>query len=97
MNSLSKFAVFLFGGALVLVGLFVFFSGSVALPTRAPPRQFHFNGLALFLLGLSPLVAGLLSIAIARGLAQRESRATQLFIVVSIAALGLAFALAHKA
>ncbi len=97
MFSLSKLAVFLFGSALALAGLFILFSGGVSLPTRQPPRQFHFSGLSLLLLGLSPLVAGLLSLAIARGMVHRDSKATQLAIGVSILLLGLAFVLAPKA
>ncbi len=97
MFTLSKLAVILFGSALALLGLFVLLSSGVSLPTRHPPRQFHFSGFSLFLLGLSPLVAGLLSLAIARGSVHRESKATQLAIGISIVSLGLAFILAPKA
>ena len=97
MSSLSKLAVTLFGSALALTGLYILLSGGISLPTRQPPRQFHFSGFSLFLLGLSPLVAGLLSLAIARGSVHRESKATQLAIGISIASLGLAFVLAPKA
>lgn len=97
MSNLSKLAVTLFGSALALLGLFVLLSGGVSLPTRQPPRQFHFSGLSLFLLGLSPLIAGLLSLVIARGSVHGESKATQFAIGISIASLGLAFVLASKA
>ena len=97
MSSLSKLAVTLFGSALALAGLYILLSGGVSLPTRQPPRQFHFGGFSLFLLGLSPLVAGLLSLALSRGAVHRESKATQLAIGVSIASLGLAFVLVDKA
>ena len=90
MSSLSKLAVIVFGSALAMAGMFILFSGGVSLPTRQLPRQFHFTGLSLFLLGLSPLVAGLLSLAIARGSIHRESKATQAAIAISITSLGLA-------
>lgn len=96
MSNLSKLAVILFGSALALLGLLILLSGGVALPTRHPPRQFHFSGLSLFLLGVSPLVAGLLSLAIARGAVHRESKVTQLAIGISIFSLGLAFIVASK-
>lgn len=96
MSGLPKFMVVFCGTALALLGLFILFSGGVSLPTRQPPRQFHFSGLSLLFLGFSPLVAGITSLAVAHGLVQRESRATQLAIVVSLATLGAAFLAAHK-
>jgi hypothetical protein len=96
MFSLSKFATIVFGSGLALLGLYILLSGGVSLPTRQPPKQFHFRGLSLFLLGMSPLVAGLLSLALARGVVHRESRFTQFAIGTSIIALGLAFVLATK-
>jgi len=97
MSNLAKLAVILFGAAMALLGLFILLSGGVSLPTRQPPRQFHFSGFSLFLLGLSPLVAGLLSVAIARGSVHRESRATQVVIGVSILSLLLALVMAPTA
>ncbi len=97
MSNLSKLAVILFGTAMALLGLFILLSGGVSLPTRQPPRQFHFSGLSLFLLGLSPLVAGLLSLAIARGSVPRESKATQVAIGLSILSLLLALVMAPTA
>jgi hypothetical protein len=96
MSNQSRLALIFFGSALALLGLYVLFSGGVSLPTRQPARQFHFRGVSLLLLGLSPLVAGLLSLAIARAVVHLESRATQFAIGISIASLGLAFFLAHK-
>ena len=97
MSSGSKLVVLVFGSALGLLGLLVLFSGGVSLPTRHPPRRFHFSGLSLLLLSLPPLVVGLLSLAVARGYLQRESRAARHAVGISIICLGLAFALAHKA
>ncbi len=96
MSVLTKLAIVVFGISLALVGVFVLLSGGVTLPTRQPPRQFHFGGLSLFLLGVSPLVAGITTLAIARGDLHRESKATQIAVGVSIAVLGLAFMLAGK-
>ena len=84
-----------FGAALVLLGLFILFSGGIALPTRQPSAQLHFRGVALMCLGLSPLVAGGTVIAIARERLDRESRTVHLAIVVSTGALGLALLLAN--
>jgi hypothetical protein len=97
MSVVSRLFVILFGTALVLAGLYIVFSGGVSLPTRQPPRQFHFQGLSLWLLGLSPLLAGGASIAVARGSVLRNSIATQWAVGASLAALGLAFVLATKA
>ena len=98
MSSWSKLSVFLFGSGLALLGLFVLLSGGGgALPTRQPPQQLNFSGFSLFLLGFSPLVAGLLSLAIVRGIVDRESKVTQLLVGISIVSLGLAFVMAHKA
>lgn len=96
VSALTKLAIVAFSVSLALVGLFVLLSGEVTLPTRQPPRQFHFGGLSLFLLGASPLVAGITTLAVARGNLHRESSATQIAVGVSIAALGLAFVLARK-
>lgn len=97
MSSLSKPVVILFGAALVLLGLFILFSGGVSLPTRQPPRHFHFSGFSLFLLGLSPLVAGLLSLAGAGGWVRQESKAAQWGIGISILSLILALVMAPTA
>ena len=97
MSNLSKLAVILFGTAMALLGLFILLSGGISLPTRQPPQQFHFSGFSLFLLGLSPLVAGLLSVAIARGSVHRESKATQVAIGLSILSLLLALVIAPTA
>lgn len=97
MSSVTKTAVVLFGSALALLGLMAWFSGGTTLPTREPLVHFHFRGFALFLLGLSPLVAGALCVAVARGIVQRDSRLTQLALAFAMAALGLAFVMAPKA
>lgn len=93
---LSMLAVLLGGSALILTGLYVLSSGGMSLPTRHPPQQFHFSGLSLFLLGLPPLVAGVLSLAIGCGFVHRESKTTHWAILISIASLCLAFILAPK-
>jgi hypothetical protein len=97
MSTLSKLPSLLFGAALVLLGLFTFFSGGISLPTRSPPSEFRFGGMPLFFLGLSPFVAGLLSLALAGGFVHRESRTTRWAIGVSFVALALAFLLAPTA
>ncbi len=96
MTRSSKVALTVFGAALMLLGAFIWLRGEVTLPTRHPPRAFHFNGLSLFLLGSSPFGAGLLSLAGARGVVERESKLAQAVIVGCLAALGLAFFLAPK-
>ncbi|ABM93646.1 MULTISPECIES: hypothetical protein [Methylibium] len=88
---------YLFGAALAALGLVVLFGGGVALPTREPPRQFVFSGVSLWLLGLSPLIAGLVCMGLARGRLSRESPTTRWALGASMAALGLAFLLAPKA
>ncbi|QAZ40183.1 hypothetical protein C1M51_12550 [Methylibium sp. Pch-M] len=88
---------YLFGAALAALGLVVLFGGGVALPTREPPRQFLFSGVSLWLLGLSPLIAGLVCMGLARGRLARESPTTRWALGASMAALGLAFLLAPKA
>lgn len=97
MTGSSRPFALLVGVALAVLGVGIFLSGGVSLPTRQPPRHFHFDGLALFFLGLSPLLAGLLSLAIGRDGVQVESRATQLTIVITLVSLGLAFLLASRA
>lgn len=88
---------YLFGAALAALGLVVLFGGGVTLPTREPPRQFVFSGVSLWLLGLSPLIAGLVCMGLARGRLSRESPTTRWALGASMAALGLAFLLAPKA
>jgi hypothetical protein len=88
---------YLFGAALAGLGVVVLLSGGIALPTREPPRQFHFSGVSLWLLGLSPLIAGLVCMSLARGRLSRESPTTRWALGASMAALGLAFLLAPKA
>lgn len=88
---------YLFGAALAALGLVVLFRGGVALPTREPPQQFHFSGVSLWLLGMSPLIAGLVCMGLARGRLSRESPTTRWALGASMAVLGLAFLLAPKA
>ena len=97
MRSLHKLAVVVFGSALALLGFYILLSGGVSLPTRQPPRQFHFSGVSLLLLGLSPLLSGVVSLSIAQGSVRRQSRAAHLIVGLSMASLGLAFMLAVKA
>lgn len=96
MSSRSGLAMTLVGIAFLLLGSFILFGGGVSLPTRQPPSQFHFSGLSLLLLGMSPVVAGLLCIALARGAITRNSPATQLAIGLVLGCLGLAFVLVPK-
>jgi hypothetical protein len=97
MPTLTKLIALLFGVIMVGLGLFAFFSPDVTLPTRQPPIQFHFSGLSRFLLGLSPLSAGLISIAIALGKVHGESRTSHVAIGISIISMMLAIVLAPTA
>lgn len=96
MSDRSALAIKLVGLAFLLFGLVVLLSGGVSLPTRQPPRAFHFGGLALFFLGMSPVVAGVMCIALARGAISRDAPATQIAIGLALGLLGLAFYLVPK-
>jgi hypothetical protein len=93
---LNKLLVVLFGVALVGVGLGLLSSGSVSLPTKTPPLRFQFTGPSLLLLGGSPLLLGVLSLALARGSMKRDSRVTYCCVATGMAMLGLAFIIAPK-
>ena len=97
MSGISKFAALVFGTAMVVLGVFIMLSDSVSLPTRQQLHELQFSGFSLFFLGLSPLSAGLLSLALTFGYLHRESRYTQTGIIISIAALILSLVLANIA
>ena len=96
MSLFSKLIAIAFGICLAVVGLAVLFSDGLTLPTRWPPEAFHFSGLSLLLLGASPVVLGLTSLALAFQALHRDSRSTWWAIGVSMGMLGLAFLLAPK-
>jgi hypothetical protein len=96
MTTQSRITVALFGAALAAVGLGILLSGSVSLPTKTPPLRFQFSGLSLLLLGGSPLLLGVVSLALCRGSLDTASRVTFSMIGVGMAMLGLAFVLAPK-
>lgn len=96
LNAMPRLLLVLIGAGFVLLGLFVLLSGGVSLPTRQPPRHFHFGGVSLLLLGLAPMMAGWLTMALGRGAVTLESRTAHGLIVGCLVALGLAFALATR-
>ena len=96
MTTLNKLFVVLFGAALVAVGLGLLLSGSFSLPTKTPPLRFQFTGLSLLLLGGSPLLLGIVSLALARGSLKSDSRFTYCCIATGMSMLGLAAVIAPK-
>lgn len=97
MPNLTKLVALSFGAIMVALGLFIFFNAEISLPTRQPPVQFHFTGLSRLMLGLSPMSAGLISIAIALGKVHGESRTSHVAIGISIISMMLAIVLAPTA
>lgn len=96
MTTLNKLFVAVFGAALTAVGLSILWSGNVTLPSRTPPLRVEFTGLPLALLGSSPLLVGLMSLALVRGVLKPQSRVTYALTYLGMAMLGLAFLLAPK-
>jgi hypothetical protein len=83
--------VFLFGLGLAVLGIYIFFNSSLTLPTRSPPRLFHFFGFSRYLLGGATLLFGAVAIAVAAGRLSAESRWAQFAIGAGIVLLGIAF------
>jgi len=83
----------IFGGALVALGFWLFIGGDFAMPTRTPPRAFHFSGASLWLLAAAPTLVGVVFLRIAEQPESRNAPLIRLLIGVGMAALGLAFVL----
>ncbi|MCZ8254732.1 MAG: hypothetical protein O9327_03470 [Polaromonas sp.] len=92
----TQFAVLTFGASLLAAGLYLWIRGELVLPSRRPPTAFHFHGGPLFLLGLSPITAGALSLAIGFDKVDRASWTAHALIFVSMSTLAGAFLLAPK-
>lgn len=84
------------GAALVLLGVVLLAGGVVSLPTRNPAVAFRFDGMALVLLALAPMLAGGVLIGVATGRLAHDGRGTRALLLASMAAVALAFVLAPK-
>lgn len=84
------------GAALVLLGVVLLAGGGVSLPTRDPAVAFRFDGLALVLLALAPMLAGGVVAGVATGRLGQDGRWTRAALLASMAAVALAFVLAPK-
>jgi hypothetical protein len=96
VTSLNRIVVLSFGAALTALGLGMLLSGGLSLPTRSPPLRFHFTGMSLLLLGGSPLLLGVVMLAIARGSLDSASPVTRGLLGAGIVLLALAFLAAPK-
>lgn len=85
----------IFAGAMIALGFWLLLGGEVVLPTRSPPRAFHFTGLSLWLLAASPALIGVAFWSLAEQADRRNQPIFRLLIGVGMAALGLAFVLAY--
>ena len=96
VTALNRIVVFSFGAVLTALGLGVWLSGGLSLPTRSPPLRFHFTGMSLLFLGGSPLLLGVVMLAMAQGSLDSASRVTRGLLGAAMVLLALAFLAAPK-
>ena len=84
----------IFGGALIALGFWAVIGGEIVMPTRSPPRAFHFAGLSLWLLACSPALLGVVFWRMGDQPQRRNQPLFRLLIGVGMALLGLSFVLA---